>query len=444
MKVPSMGCIVPYGRIESEELYTEIKAKVMRNLILLILITLFVADAHGQTQYWTNVLSGTNKRLCSVSFGSESVGYIGGEDSLLLKTTDGGATWQPVAHAGMGFSLVGTDIIHVNFLNDSVGFAVVGDFEFPTYLGTMYKTSNGGLTWTHVQSGNIAVYSTYFFDEHNGYQVGSAFFAGRAVIKQTNGIWSDYHTFSWTADDFLYTVDFYDSLVGIAGGSMGYVFRTMNGGVTWDTVKTVVDSNIYSLKFVDHRTVLAATGNNPAALIISTDTGRTWQLETNTMTFAYPALRSLTLSKRDSFIAVGKASFGDQGVLLSWLNGSVDLYMSDHPLNSVSMSNDSVAFAVGDSGLIVSNRHFLLPVRDVEEEEYQAEVFPNPTTGRLVTRMDGPHEVSVTDMQGRVLHRQTDRQKQHNLKLSGLPAGIYIVELKTEDGVRVTRKIVIQ
>jgi len=416
----------------------------MKNLIQLILISLLTVKAHGQTPYWTQVASGTNKRLCSVSFGSESVGYIGGEDSVLLKTSDGGATWQPVAHAGIGFSLAGTDIIHVNFLSDSIGFAVVGNFELPTYLGTMYKTIDGGLTWSQVQTGNIAVYSTYFFDEQNSYQVGSAFFAGQAVIRQTNGTWGNYHTFSSTADDFLYTVDFYDSLVGIAGGSMGYVYRTMDGGASWDTVKTVVDSNIYSLKFIDHRTVLAATGNNPAALIVSTDTGRTWQLETSTMTFAYPALRSLTLSKRDSFIAVGKASFGGQGVLLSWLNGSVDLQMTDYPLNSVEMSNDSVAFAVGDSGLIVSNRQYLLPVWDVDRKEYGAEVFPNPTSDRLVTRMDVPHEVSVTDMQGRVLHRQTYRQEHHNLKLGGLPAAVYNVELKTEGGVRVTRKVVIQ
>ena len=416
----------------------------MKHLTFLAALLLVVSMASSQSPYWSKIPSGTSKRLMSISFGSPNVGYIGGADSLLLKTTNGGATLTSVNASGLTFSLAGPDIVHVNFVNDSTGFLVISNFANPTYSGTMFTTTDGGVNWLPVTSGNIAVYSSYFFDESNGFQVGSAFFAGQAIMKLSGGVWGNYHTFSYLPEEFLYAVDFYDTSVGIAAGSGGFVYRTFNGGISWDTVKTVVDSAIYSLKFVNDSTILAACANPMGAILISTDTGATWQIDMNTLTFAYPTLRSLVTSKKDSFIAAGKVSFGNQGAMLAWHNGSPHFESTDQPMNSVAMSNDSVAFAVGDSGLIVSNRSQLLSVTNHSADKPSALIFPNPSTGSLTIKMQFPHTVYVYDVMGSLVYLSSVPASTHHISLAGKSPGVYTVLLALENGSTFTKSILIR
>lgn len=414
----------------------------MKKIILLLAI-LISFSAQGQSNYWSKVNSGTTNRLMSISFGSPSVGYISGADSLLLKTTDGGKTWHPHSHFGMAFSLASPDIIHVNFVNSTTGFAIVSSYQDPTYQGAMYKTVDGGSTWAPVVSGNIAAYSTFFFDENNGYQVGSAFFSGQTLMKVSNGVWGNYHYFSFSADEFLYTVDVYDAFVGIAGGTGGIVYRTFDGGVTWDTVKTVVDSNINALKFLDHRTIVGACNDPMGGLIISTDTGRTWQKETNSLSFFYPYFKSLALSKKDSIIAVGRASGNNSGVILAWRNGFWNADGADQPLRSVAMSNDSVAFAVGDSGLIVSNLHHLVSVAGPEKDEPFVQIYPNPSDGSFITRMQVHHTIKVFDAIGRLVYRVDSPSLDHHIRLTDKVSGMYTILLMPVNGEVIAREVLV-
>jgi photosystem II stability/assembly factor-like uncharacterized protein len=425
------------------DIYITIKLRVMKCLPIFLFSLLLTFTAQGQSSYWSKVNSGTTKALMSVSFATPTVGYISGADSLLLKTTDGGVTWSPVAHTGFSFSVGANDIIHVNFINATTGFAVVSDFLNPDYQGVMYKTNDGGLTWMPVTSGNIAVYRTFFFDEHNGYQIGSAFFSGHTLVKLSGSTWGNYHSFTYLPDEFLYAIDFYDTSIGIAGGSGGLVYRSFDAGVTWDTVKTIVDSAINALKFLDHRTIVGACNDPMSGIIVSTDTGKTWQKDMSSLSFFYPRLKSLAVSGKDSFVAVGRSNNGPQGVILSWRNGFWNADGADQPMNSVAMSNDSIAFAVGDSGLIMSNRNHLLSIKADPSSLQYATVYPNPTTGGFYTRMPLPHCVTVTDLMGRQVYKECRSSKEHHINLSKLPKGIYTVLLR-HSGEAIVTKLLLQ
>jgi photosystem II stability/assembly factor-like uncharacterized protein len=65
---------------------------------------------------------------------SESGGYV------LQHTTDGGANWQDISDVPW--------LGELHFVNDSVGFALVRDDENKG----LYRTGNGGLTWTEVET----------------------------------------------------------------------------------------------------------------------------------------------------------------------------------------------------------------------------------------------------------------------------------------------------
>jgi hypothetical protein len=161
----------------------------MKASLLLIYGLCLSLSAFCQPQ-WRTIPSGTTKQLLSISFGSDSVGYIGGKDSLLLKTIDGGASWNPMAYSGLTFPVTAKDILHVNFIDSNVGFAVVGSAQQPWRLKSIFKTANGGVNWTPVTGYWSAPYRTFFFDELNGYQIGSAPYAGNVIEKLTAGTWS--------------------------------------------------------------------------------------------------------------------------------------------------------------------------------------------------------------------------------------------------------------
>ena len=73
-----------------------------------------------------------------------------------------------------------------------------------------------------------------------------------------------------------------------------------------------------------------------------------------------------------------------------------------------------------------------------------AKIYPNPTEGKLqVTSYELPiEEIVIWDIMGRnVLSQKAEGEKQKELDISYLPAGMYFVQVQTDKGV-VTRKVV--
>jgi hypothetical protein len=113
---------------------------------------------------------------------------------------------------------------------------------------------------------------------------------------------------------------------------------------------------------------------------MSFDTGRTWTVDYSTVTFDYPIMRSIAVSEKDSFIAAGESTTMQGQGMIYWSGGYERVA---HPLRSVAMANDSIAYAVGDSGLIVTNR-ITAPVTGIDNttlNEDDFTVYPNPNNG---------------------------------------------------------------
>src|SRR5687768_13877794 len=107
----------------------------MKTIKLILFAGLFSLGVNAQTT-WYEIPTGTTKKLNTIHFPSSTVGYIGGNDSLLLKTIDGGETWNPVAFTGVTFYPGGEHIINLKFVSETIGYMAVGP-----YSGT-YKTTN--------------------------------------------------------------------------------------------------------------------------------------------------------------------------------------------------------------------------------------------------------------------------------------------------------------
>jgi hypothetical protein len=88
------------------------------------------------------------------------LGYTVG-DSVILKTADGGMTWNNVS----GETIYG--VVSVYFIDANTGYAAGG--------GQLIKTIDGGNTWNYTESGiNSGLYSIFFIDANKGYAVGGS------------------------------------------------------------------------------------------------------------------------------------------------------------------------------------------------------------------------------------------------------------------------------
>lgn len=412
----------------------------MKKLLLLLPFISFTVTGKN---YWYKISSPTVKQLTCVSFGSSFTGYISGADSTLLKTTDGGKSWTPLLATGLEFSGTAPDIINVNFINAMTGFAVVGNIRYPEFKGNIYKTIDGGSSWV-LSSDAIACQRTFFFNADNGFQVGAGFFSGSNISKLSGGAWQSPVMLSSGPSVFLHAIDFFNTNTGMAAGDNGFVYRTFNGGITWDTIKTNIDVTINDLHYLNEHTIIAATSNFTAPLIRSTDAGVSWEFDNAATTFYYPAMKSVARSFKDSLIVVGTSETTKKGIIFTF-NTEIPLTTeAEQALNYVAMANDSVAYIVGDSGLIMTNREETTGIKEPQAIDFALKVFPNPTTNSFYTEAQEAHVIFVFDHAGRLILKEDSPAKRHTIKMDREAKGTYEVLTHFEHGVSKATVIVVQ
>ncbi|HRG60089.1 MAG TPA: YCF48-related protein [Bacteroidia bacterium] len=168
---------------------------------------------------WVNLYNVPNRSFRDIHFPNDSIGYIVGYPSFVAKTTDYGDTWQDISSIGI---LSGT-LTSVSFLNSDTGF--VGK---TTTTAAMFKTENGGLTWSQVFGyGGQACYTIKFLNDTLGY----AGAYNSRIFRTTNGgaTWAQQTTFQ--TNEEVTAIDFADSTHGVAVTN-SYVYRTSNG-INW-------------------------------------------------------------------------------------------------------------------------------------------------------------------------------------------------------------------
>lgn len=405
----------------------------MKNYIILLLS--LITTLSGFSQVWQTVNSGTDLKLNSVSFGSELVGYIGANDSTLLKTIDGGVTWNVHPTNGIYFSTSLADIIQIDFVSADTGFAMIGRQQ---YNGGRYKTVDGGDNWTFDMGTMCSPFFSYNFDGENSYIVGATCFGGKTIDKKTNGVWQSNSTYLSWGDEYLLSITFYDTLYGITSGDSGMVHRTFDGGTSWDTIPTVSKEIIWDLLFVDDSTIYAAIDSSRNSLIFSTDSGSTWNEYINSQPFFDPQWKALTGIQNNGLIAVGDASISHSGAIL-WGNkqdSSWALEVTPQLLNDVTAINDSLAITVGDSGLVMWNKAIINSVDEVTPF-IEVQLYPNPANQQFSVAIENGTILSVTvfDVLGREVITQEGSFEQISLATS--PPGLYHVAIETTIGRKV-------
>lgn len=176
-------------------------------------------------------------------FTSENTAYAASRLGGIVKTTDGGTTWTSLN------STVNFNLQKIQFVSNNTGY-IIGGNETGSYL---LKTNNAGQTWNVINLNSAEKGSPtgmFFINENEGYITGAKLF-----IKTTNGGASWTPVLIKTTEDFV-DVKFRDLNYGIATTGKSNYYKTTNGGSTWQNI-TPTNENMFSkIYFVYGKTIL--------------------------------------------------------------------------------------------------------------------------------------------------------------------------------------------
>src|SRR5713101_8253292 len=217
-----------------------------RGLISFILIIILSNTILSQQAWqWINPKPQGND-LFGVYFINRDTGFCVGDVGTIMRTSNGGATWD-VRTCGTGSRL-----LKIYFPKHApVGYAV-GD------SGTILKTTNAGETWFQQQSNDSGPLLSVHFPVND--RIGYAAGAG-AVLKTTNG--GD----TWTplpgTDSYFFTdVWFVGNDTGWALNYGGVLIKTTDGGNNW-VEHPVGGEELHAIQFpTDTKTGFVVGGND--------------------------------------------------------------------------------------------------------------------------------------------------------------------------------------
>ncbi|MFC1481136.1 YCF48-related protein [Candidatus Neomarinimicrobiota bacterium] len=445
---------------------------IAKNTFRLMLFLSFIIAHNLLAQEWENQVSGTTEDLNDVFFWDSNTGWVVGENSTIAHTSDAGDSWtaqtSPIDTASL---------IKIQFLNPSNGY-IAGN---TSQGGIVLHSDDGGNTWTflyHLQGYSFTDFT--FINPDTGWITGGDIFStlhpemNPGIILRTvdGGETWDLQFEQYVPSDadsasVCHAVDFSDEYNGLALCDAHHdnfgstrLFRTLDGGITWDYVSTIETPVTQIASFMD--TVWAG---GRYSFTNSTNYGVDWKFDSDlfNLLFFVPSIEIID-GNTGWLLGWSSISTGSNSIILftndNWESWSIVLSDQYPKLRNIFSIESDELWAVGEAGLIL---HYLGGVIGIASPRIKqidqlrlAQNYPNPFNSNTSIKFDLPSsmhaQMNVFDMQGREviqLFRGILEQGYHDYTWDGktvagfdVPSGIYIYRLTIRGRVK-TKKMTI-
>lgn len=285
-----------------------------------------------------------NKWYLDIYFVNENIGYAVGFNNFVIKTTNGGNSWDSTY---FDFGQISYWMEKVEFTDSNNGFIQGSYYDQYYHYSKILKTTNGGLNWNYIINDTNNYYKyLHFINSTTGFLI-----KNREILKTTNsGVnWfqlrdmSNFLQFGTGAfkfideDNFYFTTDYYYG--------RNFFAKSSNSGLNWDVN---IINTLYDLGCIDVYNDLLFAGGGFGSLLYSTSGGNEW-LNYN---FSYDEMSRSNFRNSNTFYIAGE--FGkfykttDGGN--NWNTKTLynDTNQHSFPIN-VLFLNDNTGFYFGDN-----------------------------------------------------------------------------------------------
>lgn len=364
-----------------------------------------------------------------------AINGMGGVSSYNLKrSVNGGETWNNIAITIGGAAF--------DFLDDNIGF--LAEYNYLELIISL--TDNGGTSWSEWNSTGFIFQPIVcnFYDEMNGLICGES-----NIIRTTDGGNSWEEVFIAGADEFVDIEYVNENEVFICGevGSNSCIFKSVDGGLTWNNLCNFGNIHAHDLYFYDANTCFL-TGIN--TIYRSSDGGNTW-IETIINLSNFTHFKSIHFPTDEIGYAVGEGEF--ETIVKSTDGGenwnAIDI-SSTSGLNYVHFTDELNGLVFGDNGVVLKTTTG--GVVGIEEDTFVKQqdflqVFPNPFLDELFIKLNGSQsggEISIYDQSGKVVYlmKVSNWGEKTIIDCGFLNPGVYFLHWTDENRISKSNKII--
>lgn len=292
---------------------------------------------HWDGNIWEAKNSGTTLQLHGVHFINSLTGWAVGQNQIVLQTTDGGATWNPLGYEGTEHYFA------VYFIDENNGYLAGAAGN----NGVIKSTSDGGLNWDYEIIPAKRMNSLCLAGTHTLWAVGDE----GAIFYKADAD-SDWIIQDCGSTNKLNSVSAINPNQVWVTGENGIIYHSENHGMDWLPENSSVGLDLHSIHILDGESAWAC--GDAGSLVHTLNGGGTWDSQHK----AGPTgiLRDITFMYPEWGLVVG-----DSGVIYSSLDGGAHWQedtsgISEH-LYAVDLTRHWIgydrALAVGYGGQII-------------------------------------------------------------------------------------------
>lgn len=419
----------------------------MKKLYSLLLVSIALTHVNfAQSFDWSSQNSGVTTHLRDVFFVDNQTGWAVGNNGVVLATTDGGQNWTAQT------SGTTDEFRTVFFIDANIGWAA--SFKLSNKL---FKTTNGGATWTDITPSNIggAVISDIAFgNAMNGWMEGDSIYkttdggttwAGQSISSQVSQ--TSFRTVTSPTDSTAYvggsskrntpSNTYADAFSTALSPTSGVDF--MNGGGSMKTTDLGIRS-------IDYAT--------PNIIFAGGSAGAVYKMEFQGQNNFGPWDINLDLNPASGTQFIHSISFPttSRGMFLTQ-DGVAKVYHTADTGINWNMTPDTIAglspnalhapdaenaWIVGANGMIYKGIPSAVGINEVSLEGIK--IYPNPVKDNLVVElgMNESNEFSyrIVDISGKALSNGVlNTENKNEIDVSNLQSGIYILMIENQSGI---------
>lgn len=412
------------------------------------------AQSFAQTQPWIKLQSPVSSTLLNLSFVDSLTGWAAGEAGTIIRTTNGGFSWE------IQNSTVQSFITDIYFVNKNIGWALTLKEGFP-FTSVILKTTNGGTDWSALDFPDTTkiLRTIFFLDSLNG-------FIGGSYIGYTNdggNTWEAASVDSNIYSNFpVYQFNFLNHQFGYACGGridiFGVVWRTTNSGLNWTSMSPGADE-VFDIFIFDSLNAISLSGDPEGFYgifnIKTTDAGLSW----NSNELPFTGL-SFAIDFRNDFEGWSASGYK----FLRTTNRGETWEEFETPdaagIFDLQFTDARTGYAVGEGGIILKLDPSLVDVKSepgVQDKFVLNQNYPNPfnPSTKIGFHISDHFEnragfklvtIKVYDVLGNEVAALINEEKpvgayEVEFNASGLPSGIYFYQMKSGEFVQ-TKKMI--